>query len=94
MAPCKITVLKTYFDRDLAEEYRRPDIHSGPCEHYSEGQEFLVRYLGLSFLQFLCASLNLIFHPLIGFLEAGTHQLEFICKYVYFIMSRDFNFFI
>ena len=42
---CKITVLKTLYHQDLAEEYRRPDVHKGPCPFFSEGQEFSVRYL-------------------------------------------------
>lgn len=42
---CKITVLKTTYDPDLAEAYRRPDIHKGPCPILTQGQEFIVEYL-------------------------------------------------
>jgi uncharacterized repeat protein (TIGR04076 family) len=42
---CRITVLKTLYHQDLAEEYRRPDVHKGPCPFFSEGQEFVVDYL-------------------------------------------------
>ena len=45
MPKCKITVLKTLYNRDLAETYRRPDIHMGPCPYYSPGQEFLVHHV-------------------------------------------------
>ena len=41
----RITVLKTLFHEDLADEYRRPDVHYGPCPFFSPGQEFLVNYL-------------------------------------------------
>jgi len=42
---CKITVLKTLYHPDLAEEYRRPDVHKGPCPMFKPGQEFVVEYL-------------------------------------------------
>lgn len=42
---CKITVLKTTYDPDLAEAYRRPDVHKGPCPIFTQGQEFIVEYL-------------------------------------------------
>lgn len=42
---CKITVLKTLFHQDLADEYRRPDVPYGPCPFFAEGQEFIVKYL-------------------------------------------------
>jgi hypothetical protein len=41
----RITVLKTLFHQDLADEYRRPDVHYGPCPFFTEGQEFTVNYL-------------------------------------------------
>jgi uncharacterized repeat protein (TIGR04076 family) len=40
MPSCKITVLKTSFNQELANEYEKPDI--GPCTFFSEGQEFIV----------------------------------------------------
>lgn len=42
---CRITLLKKLFHRDLAEEYRRPGVHHGPCPFFNEGQEFMVKYL-------------------------------------------------
>jgi uncharacterized repeat protein (TIGR04076 family) len=42
---CKITVLKTLYHQELAEEYRRNDVHKGPCPFFTEGQEFVVNYL-------------------------------------------------
>jgi uncharacterized repeat protein (TIGR04076 family) len=42
---CKITVLKTLYDEALAEAYRRPDVHRGPCPFFSVGDEFVVDYL-------------------------------------------------
>ena len=42
---CKITVLKTMFNQDLADEYRLPYLPSGPCKFFTEGQEFIVNYL-------------------------------------------------
>ena len=42
---CKISVLKTLYNEDLAEEYRRPGVRSGPCHFFTEGQEFIVDYL-------------------------------------------------
>lgn len=42
---CKIAVLKTLFHQDLADEYRHPDDHKGPCPLFTEGQEFTVEYL-------------------------------------------------
>ena len=41
---CKITVLKTLYHQDLADEYRRPDIHQGPCPFFKSGDEFTVNY--------------------------------------------------
>ena len=46
MAKCKITVLKKMFNPDLAEEYRRADVHYGPCPYYEEGDEFVVGHMG------------------------------------------------
>ncbi len=42
---CKITVLKTLYHQDLAEEYRRDGLRQGPCHFFSEGDEFNVNYL-------------------------------------------------
>ena len=42
---CKITVLKTLYHQDLAEEYRRPDVHKGPCPFFKSGDAFTVNYL-------------------------------------------------
>ncbi len=42
---CKITVLKTLYHEDLAEQYRRPDVRQGPCHFFQVGQEFTVNYL-------------------------------------------------
>jgi uncharacterized repeat protein (TIGR04076 family) len=39
----KITVLKTLYHEDLALEYRRPDVHRGPCPFFVEGREFYTR---------------------------------------------------
>jgi uncharacterized repeat protein (TIGR04076 family) len=54
MPTCKITVLKKMFNQDLADEYRRPDIHRGPCPYFTEGQEFVVEYLGERPEAFFC----------------------------------------
>jgi uncharacterized repeat protein (TIGR04076 family) len=37
----KITVIRSLYNPELGEKYRRPDIHKGPCP-YEEGQEFQV----------------------------------------------------
>ena len=42
---CKISVLKTLYHEDLAQEYRRPDVSAGPCPFFEEGDEFVVDYL-------------------------------------------------
>ncbi|MFL7807366.1 MAG: TIGR04076 family protein [Anaerolineae bacterium] len=44
-SPCKITVLKTMYNEELADQYRRPDVHRGPCPYFTEGQEFVTRYV-------------------------------------------------
>ena len=54
MPACKITVLKTMFNQDLADEYRRPELHQGPCPHYTEGQEFTVQHFGERPEDFFC----------------------------------------
>jgi uncharacterized repeat protein (TIGR04076 family) len=46
MAKCKITVLKKMFNPDLAEEYRRADVHYGPCPYYEDGDEFVIGHMG------------------------------------------------
>ena len=46
MPACRITVLKTMLNQDLAEEYRRPDMALGPCPFFTEGQEFQVDEIG------------------------------------------------
>jgi uncharacterized repeat protein (TIGR04076 family) len=51
---CKITVLKTLYHQNLAEEYRRPDVPKGPCPFFTEGQEFLVKYLTERPADFTC----------------------------------------
>jgi len=42
---CQITVLKTLYHEDLAETYRRTDVHKGPCPFFEVGQSFRVNYL-------------------------------------------------
>ena len=44
MAKCKITVLKTSFHKEYAEEYLNEEWKKsvGPCEIFKEGQEFIV----------------------------------------------------
>lgn len=42
---CKISVLKTFYHQDLAEEYRRPDVPKGPCPFFKVGDVFIVNYL-------------------------------------------------
>jgi len=51
---CKITILKTLYHQDLAEEYRRPDVHKGPCPFFKVGQEFTVNYLTERPVEFTC----------------------------------------
>jgi uncharacterized repeat protein (TIGR04076 family) len=41
----RITVLKTLYNQELAEEYRRPDSHKGPCPRYNEEPEFYVKHI-------------------------------------------------
>ncbi len=36
------------------KEYRRHDIHFGPCPHFAEGDEFIVRYIGVRPDGFFC----------------------------------------
>jgi uncharacterized repeat protein (TIGR04076 family) len=38
----KITVLKTEFYPEIADEYRNPKAHQGPCPFFEEGQEFVL----------------------------------------------------
>ena len=54
MAKCKITVLKRMFNAALAEEYRRPDVHFGPCPFCKEGDEFVVEHIGVRPDGFFC----------------------------------------
>ena len=54
MPACKITVLKTMYNQDLADEYRRPELRRGPCPHYAEGQEFIVQHFGERPVDFFC----------------------------------------
>lgn len=43
MPKCKITVVKRTINQDLIDEYLEiPQEHPGPCEYFSEGQEFIV----------------------------------------------------
>jgi len=51
---CRITVLKTLYHEDLAEQYRRPDVHRGPCPFFTEGQEINVNYLTERPAEFEC----------------------------------------
>ena len=41
MPICKITVLKKLFNAELAETYRRSDVHYGTCPYYEEGKNLL-----------------------------------------------------
>jgi len=54
MSVCKITVLKKLYNAELADSYRRPDIHHGTCPYYDEGQEFFVNQLGERPADFSC----------------------------------------
>lgn len=51
---CKISVLKTLHHQDLAAEYRRPDVHQGPCPIFKVGDEFTVNYLAERPKEFKC----------------------------------------
>ena len=42
MNKCKLTILKTTFDEELAKEYGAPDL--GPCPLMKEGQVFYADY--------------------------------------------------
>ena len=42
MYSLKITILKTDFHQEIAEEYRNPNAHVGPCNVFQEGQEIFV----------------------------------------------------
>ena len=42
MSKLKITVVKTTFYPDLAEEYAQPDVP--PCPYFAPGQEFVIEY--------------------------------------------------
>lgn len=44
MPECKITVLKTMSNQDLAEEYCQPGDTPRVCPRFTEGQEFMVAY--------------------------------------------------
>jgi uncharacterized repeat protein (TIGR04076 family) len=48
MAKCKVTVLKTSLNKELAEEYIQEERKKtiGPCEVFKEGQEFIVDPFG------------------------------------------------
>ncbi len=40
MDKCKVTVLKRTIHQDLVDEYLKEEM--GPCEHFQDGQEFVV----------------------------------------------------
>jgi uncharacterized repeat protein (TIGR04076 family) len=44
---CKITVLKRTLNRDVLDEYLSEEYqHLGPCERFSDGQEFVLEGYG------------------------------------------------
>ena len=45
MPACKITVLKRWYDPELAVQHHLQEIH-GPCQLFAEGDEFVVKYIG------------------------------------------------
>jgi uncharacterized repeat protein (TIGR04076 family) len=54
MPECKITVLKTTLNKELAEEYRSSDLGIEPCPLFVVGQEFLVDDIGEKPENFAC----------------------------------------
>ena len=44
MPACKITVLKTMSNQDLADEYCQPSASPRCCGRFTAGQEFIVKY--------------------------------------------------
>ncbi len=44
MSACKITVLETMSNQDLAEEYCQPSASPRRCGRFTAGQEFIVEY--------------------------------------------------
>jgi len=54
MRICKITVLKKLYQPELANTYRRSDVHQGACPYYKEGQEFIINNLGERPSDFFC----------------------------------------
>ena len=47
MVKCKITVLKTTFNKELVDQYVEKERKKtlGPCEVFTEGQEFIVEHI-------------------------------------------------
>jgi len=54
MPRLKNSVIKKMHNTELAEAYRRDDIHEGPCPYYTEGQEFIINHLGERPVDFFC----------------------------------------
>jgi len=71
MPGCKITVLKTMLNQDLAEEFRNPNMGVGPCPFFHEGQEFLVEEMGEKPEDFACGWAWNDIHKMVLALMAG-----------------------
>ena len=52
--PVKITVLRRMFNEDLAKDYRRDDVHFGPCPFCKEGDSFTIQWPGERPDDFFC----------------------------------------
>lgn len=72
MAKCKITVLKRTFNQELAEEYRRPDVHFGPCPYCSEGEVFVAEHIAVRPEGFFCDWAWNDLHPLVLAVQLGA----------------------
>ncbi len=54
MPACKITVIKKTFNEEIAKEYRRADVHFGPCPFCEVGDTYLVQGAGYRPDDFFC----------------------------------------
>jgi len=77
MIKCKITVLKRSYNKELAEQYVEAELlkKHGPCEIFSEGQEFVTEVFAGIPKGFCPWAWDDLYKALVGFAADGNYGM-------------------
>ena len=91
MIKCKITVLRTSFNKDLVDQYVEDERKKtlGTCEVFKEGQEFITDVFGSIPANFCPWAWDDIYKALVGFAADGNYGMWYQNKDVIIACCSD-----